>query len=303
MKQVLAGYKLTVLGGDLRNVYLIEELAEQGAFIKALGLPVSCQNNIVTLSSLEEAVRDADAVILPMPGVNEQGKLFAPLTDENYYLTREIKDSLKPGVLFIVGFANNYLKQLAAALEVELIEIAEMDHVAIYNSIPSAEGAIQMAMEMVPITIHGSKAFILGFGRTGQTLARMLSGIGAEVYVVARKPKDLARIYEQRYIPVNFKELEEKLKVADIVFNTVPSLVLPADLIKKLKKDAVIIDLASNPGGVDFEAAKSYGIQAVLAPGLPGKVAPKTAGKLLAKVLPDLILKYRNARDWRERNE
>lgn len=303
MKQVLTGYNLTVLGGDLRNIYLIEELEEQGAFIKALGLPVPCKSKVILCSSLEEAVKDADAVILPMPGVNEQGKLFAPLAEESFYLTREITNSLKKGVLFIVGFANNYLKQLAADLEIELIEVAEMDHVAIYNSIPSAEGAIQMAMEMIPITIHGSKAFVLGFGRTGQTLARMLAGIGAEVYVVARKPKDLARIYEQRYVPVNFKDLKEMLKEADLVFNTVPSLVLPADLIKKLKKDAVIIDLASNPGGVDFEAAKTYGIQAVLAPGLPGKVAPKTAGKLLAKVLPDLILKHRKVWDWRDSND
>ncbi|GAV23099.1 dipicolinic acid synthetase subunit A [Carboxydothermus pertinax] len=303
MEQVLLGFNLAVLGGDLRNVYLIEELEEQGAFLKVLGLPVSCKPRVLLCNSLAEAVFNVDAVILPMPGVNNQGKLFAPLSEESYYLTPEIKKSLKEGVLFIVGFANHYLKQLAADLGVELVEIAEMDHVAIYNSIPSAEGAIQMAMEMVPITIHGSNAFVLGFGRTGQTLARMLAGIGAQVYVVARKPRDLARIYEQRFVPVSFKELDAKISQADIVFNTVPSLVLPADLLKKLKKDVVVIDLASNPGGVDFEAAKSLGIQAVLAPGLPGKVAPKTAGKLLAKVLPDLIVKHRKMRGWRDSDD
>ncbi|NYE57057.1 dipicolinic acid synthetase subunit A [Carboxydothermus ferrireducens] len=300
MKQVLLGINLTILGGDLRNVYLIDELEKLGAFIKVLGLPVARRSKVVLCHSLEEALKDTDVVVLPMPGVNHQGKLFAPLCEESYYLTPELKDSIKEEVLFVVGFANSYLKHLAADLGVELIEIAEMDHVAIYNSIPSAEGAIQMAMEMIPITIHGSNAFVIGFGRTGQTLARMLAGIGARVFVAARKPKDLARIYEQCYIPVTFKELEAKIVEADIVFNTVPALVLPANLLQKLKKDAVIIDLASNPGGVDFEAAKSLGIQAVLAPGLPGKVAPKTAGKLLAKVLPELILKHCKARDWRD---
>jgi len=76
---------------------------------------------------------------------------------------------------------------------IQLIETANLDELAILNSIPSAEGAIQMAMDATKITIHGSASFVLGLGRFGTTLARMLHGIGAQVTGVARKPSDLAR--------------------------------------------------------------------------------------------------------------
>ena len=89
--------------------------------------------------------------------------------------------------------------------------------------------------------------------------------------------------------PVDFADLPHCLPQMDIVFNTVPSPVLDRSLVYVLKRTAVIIDLASAPGGVDFVAAAERGIHAELAPGLPGKVAPLTAGRILARVIPRII--------------
>jgi dipicolinate synthase subunit A len=146
-------------------------------------------------------------------------------------------------------------------------------------------------MEATDITIWGSTSFVLGFGRTGITLARMLKGIGAKTYVAARKPSDLVRIEEQGYIPVEFKKLAQEISKADFIFNTAPALVLPREILKLAKKTVYILDLASAPGGVDFDAAKELELTAVLAPGLPGKVAPKTAGEILARKVPELVWK------------
>ena len=149
-----------------------------------------------------------------------------------------------------------------------------------------------MAMEATTITIHGSESMVLGLGRCGWTLARMLQGIGAHVTGVARKPSDLARAVEMGLDAVHFSDLEDKIGRAEIIFNTVPHLILDAEMLEKVARDAVIVDLASIPGGTDFEYAQMLGIKALLAPGLPGIVAPKTASRILAQIYPQLILRH-----------
>ncbi|MDA8233974.1 MAG: dipicolinate synthase subunit DpsA [Clostridia bacterium] len=289
MNSKLQGMKIAILGGDRRQLILIDQLVRLGAIIQVIGLPTDPDTRIRECATVAEAVTGADVVILPMPGTNDEGKIHAVFSKIPLLLTPEIMDRIPQEVPILVGAAKPYLKNLVAARSREMIEIAEIDDVAILNSIPSAEGAIQLAMEESLITIHGSNSFVLGFGRCGITLARMLCGLGAKVTAVARKSADLARIYEAGYEACTFGEMEDLIQEADFIFNTVPAPVLPAGLLKKVKPEVVIVDIASTPGGTDFKAAANLGLKAILAPGLPGKVAPKTAGDILARVVPDLI--------------
>ena len=163
------------------------------------------------------------------------------------------------------------------------------------NSIPSAEGAIQIAMEELPITIHGSSSYILGFGRVAATLARMLQGLGSKVTVVARNSAQLARAEEMGCRVLSFDHLIAGIGEAQVIYNTVPAMVLTAEVLAAVDRQCLIVDLANQPGGTDFPAAEKLGIKALLAPGLPGKVAPRTAGMILAKVIPPLILQEKAA--------
>jgi len=290
MSSKLQGMKIAILGGDRRQLILIAELVRLGAIIQVIGLPTEPDTRIRECATVAEAITGSDVVILPMPGTNDEGKIHAVFSKTPLLLTPEIMERIPKEVPILVGAAKPYLKNLAAAKGRKLIEIAEIDDVAILNSIPSAEGAIQIAMEESLITIHGSNSFVLGFGRCGITLARMLHGLGARVTAIARKSADLARIYEAGYRAITFGELDDIIDEADFIFNTVPAPVLPAGLLKKVKAGVVIVDIASTPGGTDFKAAANLGLKAILAPGLPGKVAPKTAGEILARVVPDLIV-------------
>jgi len=120
----------------------------------------------------------------------------------------------------------------------------------------------------------------------------MLQGIGAHVTGVARKPSNLARAVEMGFRAVQLADLENEISRAEIIFNTVPHLILDRVMLEKVARDTVIVDLASIPGGTDFEYAALLGIKALLAPGLPGIVAPKTAGRILAQIYPQLILRH-----------
>jgi dipicolinate synthase subunit A len=144
-------------------------------------------------------------------------------------------------------------------------------------------------MEEMPITLHDSACIILGFGRIGKILAKMLNGLGANVYVEARKYEDIAWIKSYGYKPVLLKDIDSIISKADAIFNTIPSIILDESKLKLINKDCLIIDLASKPGGVDFEKAKEIGVKAIWALSLPGKVAPITAAKFIKETVFNII--------------
>lgn len=146
-------------------------------------------------------------------------------------------------------------------------------------------------MQNSEITLNDSKCLILGFGRCGKILAHKLKGIGARVYVEARATKDLAYIATYDYVPVPLDELKKHLWKFDFIFNTIPVPILTAEYIDLFSKDAVYIELASTPGGIDIPYSQKAGIHFVPAPSLPGKVAPMTAAAILYQGLQLIMRK------------
>ncbi|MFA5383429.1 MAG: dipicolinate synthase subunit DpsA [Eubacteriales bacterium] len=288
MTSSLKGLKVAILGGDQRETFLAKKLAESGCAVSAAGL-LAQGENIKLCEDINEALNGVQVIVLPVPGINDSREIYSSCLAKTLILSEEILAGLPPGVLLFVGTARPILKDMAARHGLQLIELLNLDEVAILNSIPSAEGAIQIAMEKLPTTIHGARSFVLGFGRTGITLARMLTVLGSRTTVAARNPAHRARAVEMNCTACDFNELPGLIGQAELIFNTVPYLVLDEQLLKKVYEGVLIVDLASFPGGTDFGAARRLGINAELAPGLPGKVAPKTAGKILADVIPRLI--------------
>lgn len=290
MSSMLTEAAIAVIGGDDREIVLVSELVQMGADVRVAGISKLAGNKSVhCFDKVEDAVKGASFVILPMPGIDENGFVRAKYGSQPLQLNQDTMLSFEDNSVIIVGFARPLLKKIADGRGIKIVEIADFDEVAILNSIPSAEGAIKMAMDATDITIHGSNAIVIGFGRCGVTLTRMLKGIGANTSVVARKPRDQARIIEMGLKALYYEQLRDVIGTADIIFNTVPSMVLGRDLLELVKPEVYICDIASTPGGVDFAAAGELGINAVLAPGLPGIAAPKTAGLILARVIPGFI--------------
>lgn len=181
-------------------------------------------------------------------------------------------------------------KQMEEALQdISYVDVMKLDELAILNAIPTAEGAIFEAMKNTDTTLHGASCLVLGFGRIGKVLANMLAGMGANVSCEARKEKDLAMIQAMGYEAVPLNQLNETLPTYSYLFNTIPHMLLDQERLALLSKEALVIDLASNPGGVDFEKAKEMGIPVVWALSLPGKIAPKTAAIYLKGTIDHII--------------
>jgi dipicolinate synthase subunit A len=144
-------------------------------------------------------------------------------------------------------------------------------------------------MEETQRTVHGSKVLVMGFGRIGKILAKMLDGIGAKVYCEARKNEDIAWIKAYGYEPIHLDNLNEHLGEFDIIISTIPFQVLDKERLNLVKKDVVIIDIASNPGGVDRKTAKDKNLKVIWALSLPGKVAPLTSAEFIKETLYHLL--------------
>jgi len=246
-------------------------------------------NHVEVAEDMVSALENAAVVILPMPGTNAEGYIKTVHSRQTLQLNSQLMSRIPEGTPVLVGVAQKCLKQWATEFALNLVEIAEDDELAILNSIPTAEGAVALAMNEASITIHGSTAMVLGLGRVGLTLARLLKAMGADTWVAARRAPALARAYELGCKAIDISRLKQSLSKMDFVFNTIPHLILGNEELKLLPESAIIIDLATAPGGVDFTCARELGLKAVFAPGLPGKVAPKTAGEILSRVIPRII--------------
>lgn len=163
------------------------------------------------------------------------------------------------------------------------------EKITILSTISTAEGAIAKAIEETEISLDDANVLVLGFGRVGKMLANKLHAMNANVYVEARKERDLAWIRALGYNSIPLTKLNENLCKMDIIFNTVPAMILDKEKLILLNRKILIIDLASKPGGVDFETCKKMKFNASLYSGIPGKVAPRTVATYLKDYIMDKI--------------
>jgi len=281
---------VAVLGGDDRQVFVAEAMLTVAPWVKTLGLTgLPTVPRLQPATDLKEALTGAQVVILPISGADARGMVKTCASTVDIKIDPAFFALVEKKALLVTGKFPAHLKQMARENGVRVCEYADHDAIAIPNAIPTAEGAIQLMMEKTSYTVDGAACLILGFGRVARALASRLQALGAAVTVAARNPQQLAAAAGLGYQSLPLSRLDQAVTQADVVFNTIPALVLTAPLLARMSPETLIIDLASAPGGVDFEAAARYRLTAILALGLPGKVAPQTAGRILAANLPGLI--------------
>ncbi|MCL6580490.1 MAG: dipicolinate synthase subunit DpsA [Firmicutes bacterium] len=281
----LDGRKVALVGGDRRQDYLAAILGEQGAECWLVRRRPPGPAGVRHSVDLREGVSGASLVVLPMPPFGPDFKLWSEDPEDSIRFPPELLVLLsRPAVVLAGSFPSDFARE-ADRLGCAAVPLGDLDELAVLNSVPTAEGAVLLALERSTVTIHGSRAAVLGYGRTGQTLASTLRALGGRVVVVARRPEARARAVAAGCEAARFEELADAVAGARFVFNTVPAPVLGEEILSRLGPCTVVVDLASAPGGTDFEAARRLGIEAVLAPSLPGRVAPETAAGYLAGVV------------------
>lgn len=281
-------YYFWVVGGDLRQVKLAQLLQLDGHTTQTYAMELRPEQGDLSGSDTLKGIERADCVILPLPAAGEAGMLNAPLSDRKVPLSSVVQ-AMRPGQLLCGGKLSQDLQALAREQGVPVCDYFAREELAVKNAVPTAEGAIQIAMEELPITIHGARALVIGYGRLGRALSQRLAGLGAKVSVAARKFADLAWAESCGYGIEHTGQLEGWLCCYDLVVNTVPARILSEEDLEDLRPGCLVIDLASKPGGVDLEAAARLGVKVIWALSLPGKVAPVTAGKSIKITIYNIL--------------
>ena len=283
---MVSGKNFGIIGGDMRQLYLAKSLAIDENNVSVCGFEkLDFEDEIIKNSSIETVIDSSEYVIFPIPITIDGKSINTPFSDKKIALDEKLYDLLKNKKIFggIISLIKKEVKNSAIC-----IKDYYREDFMILNAIPTAEGAVKVAFDECKKTINKSKCLVAGYGRVGKILAELLRSMGAEVTVSARKSEDRAWIDASEYKFINIKKNGDPLNF-DIIFNTVPAQIFNYDTLIRCQEKTVIIDLASEPGGVDKESAKKLGIKSVQALGLPGKFFPETAGEIIKTTIYKII--------------
>lgn len=270
-----------VIGGDERSVHLARRLLRDGHEVRtyrmerADGLEHTCR------ATLEAALDNAACVVLPVPLSTVPGLLNAPFGTEETPLM-EILPRLPAGVPVFAGAVK---PEHTAMAGVVITDLLGMEELAVKNAALTAEGAIGVLIRETDRCLMGENILVIGAGRIGKLLGVRLRALGANVTVSARTDSDMAWCRALCLGAADTRELERILPRFSCVVNTVPSPVLSGERLACLSKGALVVELASKPGGVDPDTAKSLGVRVVNAGGLPGKTAPESAAEAIVDTI------------------
>lgn len=272
-----------ILGGDNRSLFLGEYLEKHNFKVCYYAF-----NRTDCFDNLTEAVSEANIIILPLPFTRDRLTLNAPLFDETVLISDIYALATTEKMFFGGQLPKSFCEELDAR-GVFYCDYFKLEELAVYNAVPTAEGVVQILAEELPITIHGMKCAVTGYGKTGKALAFTLKALGADVTIFARKEKDFADAFTKSLKYNRYSDLSSKNQTFDALINTVPTKVIGADELNRLNPDCLLIEIASAPFGIDFQTAKEKAFTVVKASSLPGKVAPKSAGEIIGRSILPII--------------
>ena len=277
-----------ILGGDARQIYMKQHLEEHGYSVALCCFEKACGDDFPDGTKARTIVSEADAVILPIPVSRDGETLNAPFSSSVLYLP-EVFDLLASEQTVFAGMLDVRKRSELFRKGIRVYDYADRDEFAVKNAVPTAEGVVKIAAEKLPITIKGASIAVTGYGRTAKATAKALLALGAHVTVAARRCSSLAAADNDGCDAIYLRELHRFAGGFDMLVNTVPVPVVDETILKNMRRDCVVVDIASAPYGVDFAAAKALGLDAFAAGSLPGTVAPKSAGIIIGETILNII--------------
>ncbi len=278
-------YQYAVIGGDLRQICLAKELAAKGAFVCCFALcqPIesASSNNLFLAASLEEAISRSQSVICPIPLAKDNTHLNQSKKKSNIPL-KHLFCLLKPGQRFFAGNIPKPFRIQAMENGIYAVDLMEDAALSYFNTIATAEGVLSEAIQHSPQNLFHSKCAVLGYGKCGRAITRLLRGLSCFVSVFSIQEEELAQAALVADDALPLAVFVEQCQEYDFIFNTIPAIVLPHDALLNVKPSVTILDIASYPGGVDLNAAKELSIQAIPCPALPGRYAPLSSARAIA---------------------
>jgi len=286
----LKGWIVAVIGGDLRMLEHMRQARLSGAVVQHYGGVPGADEAAGRPGSptLADAVKGARIISCPIPGVGSDDALYTKFTTEKLRMTTEVLRGAAPRAMLFTCWSTARMIEWAKGTSVTLVDYGEDDELAILHAVPTAEGAIRTAIENTEDTLLGMHVLCFGLGRVGLSVADAFRSMKAKVSLAARNPAQLARAWTLGFDPIHLRDLANDLHRFSLLVSSSSGRVVTREIIAATSRDAVIIDLCSPPGSVDFEAAKELERKVIWARAQAGR-APKRAGYDEWQVLMRLV--------------
>lgn len=285
---MISNERFGIIGGDLRQIYLAKKLQKDKNEVFVCGFENFVGFDKLKLKSLKisDLISSSKYIILPVPASRNKKVINAPFSNSDIVLSEKLFSNLKNKVVF-AGIVSSLIEDVKLS-GLYIRDYYQREDFLIPNALLTAEGAVSIALKEYGKSIFSSRCLVVGFGRIGKILAKLLKNMGAKVTVSARSIKDVSLAKISGFETTNVSKISEKADF-DLIFNTVPAPVLNEDVLGYLISARMIIDLASAPGGTDKLAAEELGIKLISALGIPGKCFPEAAGEIIADVIYKMI--------------
>lgn len=226
-----------------------------------------------------------DMLIFPLPMHRLSAEWNTELSMGDGDTCEKLLRCLPPGKLLLGGSPKPLYVRLAEEYGSTLWDYYDNETVLLKNAVPTAEGALAIAVEKLPCTIWKSKFAITGYGKCARALARRLLALGGEVTIAARRESVLTEAVLDGCAAMPLSEFLSYPPPVRCLYNTIPAAIFPSDFCDRLPPDTLFIELAG-------EQSLPVNNRVVYAPGLPGKTAPESAGEILADAILPLIRRY-----------
>lgn len=280
------------IGGDSRQHYIKEYLSNH--YHERFNCTDLISANSLSSSEILSIIEQGNIIIAPVPisydGINIS---FTPTNNINHNLlpfNSVISKLCSGSIVFAGGFTQNMLATMSVK-GIRFFDYLTSQCIQTKNAIATAEGTIMKVIENSIINIHSSNCLVLGYGKCAKALAAKFNALNANVTICARSDYSLCEAFTMGYNTVHLEKLTDIIDSYDYIINTIPAIVLEPDILDKISKKTLIIDIASKPGGVDFEYAKKLGLNTLHYLGIPGKVSPKTSGYILGEYILECLSK------------
>jgi len=281
-------YDFAIVGGDKRTACMAHVLVKKGYNVVCYGtVEYATNDKIHHTTSLRDAITNASVIICGIPFEKSDGLYFEKELPK-VSLT-ELQRLLRKHHKIFGGVISEDFKRICEKRNIGCYDFMQEEPLTIFNAAATAEGAILEALLHKDTQLHQSKTLVLGYGRCGKVLADKLKGLSAQITICSAQAEELALAASLGFKVLNLSELPQQVSCFEYVFNTIPATVLTKECLKELGDNALIIDIASNRIGVDYEAADLLKRRAMFCPGLPGKYAPFSCAEKLTEFVLNKI--------------
>ena len=262
-------YDVVVFGGDIRSVNITERFINDGKSVLLLNDNDISSDMLLNIS--------CGFFILPVVPADKIGKIF-----KTQCQLCDVLGKVQANKVILSSPREDEIS-LIKSRNIEYVDLLKDAYFKHLNAKLTGEAAFIILRDKLGCVPYFKNLLVIGSGECASSIASLMSSYGANITVAARN-KDALKVFDY-CSTIYIDDLKNAVGDKDVIFNTVPALMLSRDILSGITKKTVIMDIASSPGGVDFVAAEEMGIDAALYPGLPGKYFPLSAGEAVYKAI------------------